>query len=94
MAENEITTEKGSKNFPEAYIRFRTVLDALEITAMRYFLENKDERERVERAEEFEQILMPIIKKYQSQMMSDSHPGECPDGFFNCGGCCLAYPCP
>ncbi len=94
MEENKTITEKGSKNFPEAYIRFRTVLDALEMTAMRYFLENKDEIERVERAEEFEQILMPIIKKYQSQMVSESHFVECPEGCFNCGGCCVPYPCP
>ena len=95
MEENEIKTGKTSDDFPQAYIRFRTVLDALEMTAMRYFLKDKDPAKRVARAEEFERDLMPIIKQYQRRMIGGSRPGECPEGFFDCGnGCCLPYPCP
>ena len=95
MVENEEASEEGkSDNFPQTYIRFRSVLDALEMTAMRYFLEDKDKAGRIERAEEFERKLMPIIKEYQKKIMREGNPGECPEGCFDCGGCCLAYPCP
>lgn len=85
---------KKRSDFPEAYVRFRTVLDGFELTAMRYFLENKDEAERMARAKELEKVMMPIIEEYQNRMMSDGGPGKCPPGYFDCGGCCLAYPCP
>lgn len=87
------TKAKKPGDFPKAYMRFRTVLDGFELTAMRYLLKDKDEAKRIERAEELEKIMMPIIRQYQSQTL-EGNPGECPDGFFDCGGCCLAYPCP
>ena len=95
MADDKTTPEEGeSDDFPQTYIKFRSTLDALEMTAMRYFLKDKDDAGRIERAEELERELMPIIKKYQNQMMREGNPGECPEGCFNCDGCCLPYPCP
>ncbi len=84
---------KKSGDFSKAYVRFRTILDGFELTAMRYFLKDKNEAERIKRAEELEKLMMPIIRKYQNQIL-EGNPGECPEGFFNCEGCCLAYPCP
>ncbi len=95
MTENETTPQEGKSNdFPQTYIKFRSVLDALEISAMRYFLKDKDDAGRIKRAEELEEKLAPIIKEYQNQMMREDNPGECPEGCFDCGGYCLPYPCP
>ena len=98
-----MTTEDVG-DFPKAYIQFRTVLDGLELTAMRYFLKDKDEAQRIARAEEFKNLLMPIITKYQNKMSLESQNKmnvdsasiqiECPEGYYNCSGCCVAYPCP
>jgi len=87
-----MTEGSGSGDFLKVYARLRTVLDGLEITALRYCLKDKDEAKRIARAEELEQVLMPIITKYQNSTMSSPNAG-CPDGFFDCGGCCLPYPC-
>lgn len=90
-----MTEEKGSNDFPKTYIRLRTVLDGLEITALRYCLKDKDEAERIKRAEEIITALMPIIEKYQNTPQTgENGGGECPEGFFQCGGCCVPYPCP
>ncbi len=95
MTENEMTTEeKGSGNFPKTYIQLRTVLDGLEITALRYCLEKKDNAERVKRAEEIIGELMPIIREYQSKLRMSVGGGVCAEGFFECNGCCVPYPCP
>lgn len=95
MTEYEMTTDKkGSDDFPNTYIRLRTVLDGLEITSMRYCLKDKDETERIKRAEELIKDLMPFIEKYQSKMRMSDGGGECPRGFFYCDGCCVPYPCP
>ncbi len=80
--------------FPEAYIRFRTVLDSMEAIALRYCLKDTDPAKRIRRAKEIEKDLMPVIKKYQEAIKAMSNPEECPDGFNNCGGCCVPYQCP
>ncbi len=74
-------------------MRFRTTLDALEITALRYCLKDKNAAKRIARAEELEHVLMPIITEYQNKMNMDLQV-DCPDGFNNCGGCCVPYDCP
>ena len=87
---------EGSGDFPKAYIRLRTILDGLELTALRYCLKDNDAAKRTERAEELEKVLMPIVTEYQNKMSSalaDSQI-ECPDGYVNCSGCCVPYPCP
>ncbi len=88
---DKMTRAKGSGNLPKAYIRLRTVLDALEISALRYCLIDADAAETIKRAKEIEALLMPIITKFQTKMQP--RPGNCPDGYFNCGGCCVCYPC-
>jgi hypothetical protein len=87
-------TVKGSDDFPAAYIRFRTVLDSMEAIALRYCLKDTDPAKRIRRAQEIEKDLMPIIEKYQAKLKAIANPGECPDGFNNCGGCCVPYQCP
>jgi hypothetical protein len=90
---SKTTKPTGSNNFPKAYMRFRTMLDGLEITALRYCLKDKNAAKRIARAEELAHVLMPIITEYQNKMNMDLQV-DCPDGFNNCGGCCVPYDCP
>ncbi len=90
---DKTTTEKssakgGSNDFLKAYAQLRTVLDGMEITAVRYCLKDTNPAKRIERAKEIEAVLMPIIRK-----LSKEAPPICPDGFFECDGCCQPYPC-
>jgi hypothetical protein len=86
------TAKEGSNDFPKAYARLRTVLDSLELTALRYCLKDTSSAKRIERAKEIEAVLIPIIREFENNIPK-LKPSECPDGFFNCGGCCLPYPC-
>ena len=85
---DKTTTAKSSGNLPRTYIRLRTILDALEISALRYCMIDTNAAEAIRRAKELETLLMPIVTRFQSKMQSD-----CPDGYFNCGGCCVCHPC-
>ncbi len=88
---DKTTATKGSDNLPKAYIRLRTVLDAMETSALRYCLINENAAETIKRAKEIETLLMPIITRLQNN--TNIIPGDCPDGYFDCGGCCVCYPC-
>jgi hypothetical protein len=102
MATNRKTTKettyssKDTGNFPKAYMRLRTVLDALEINALQYCLEDKRARARKFRAEEIETWVMPVIQMIQRKMSGDDAEiaGGCQDGYHNCGGVCVPYHCP
>jgi len=45
------------------YVELRTVLDALEIHALRYFLEGKNVAKRKDRAAEIIKALKPVLEK-------------------------------
>lgn len=85
---NESTDKEASNDFLKAYARLRTVLDSLEITTLRYCLKDTSPVKRIERAKEIEAVLMPVIRK-----LSKDAPSRCPDGFVDCDGFCLPYPC-
>lgn len=93
MATNDTTqktmTAKSSGDFQNAYIRLRTVLDSLEVLSLRYCLKDTDAALRIRRAKEIEALLMPVITKLKLQLKSKG----CPDGLFDCDGCCVSYPC-
>lgn len=86
------TTSRGTRGFPKAYIRLRTVLDALEINALQYCLEIENPATRKLRAEELVAWLMPVINKIK--LGPGGGGGECGDGYHNCGGVCVPYQCP
>lgn len=85
---NESTAKEASNDFLKAYARLRTVLDSMEITALRYCLKDTNLVKRIERAKEIEALLMPTIRKLSKETLS-----RCPDGFADCDGCCVPYPC-
>ncbi len=90
---SKTTKTKVSNDFPKAYVRFRTMLDALEIISLRYCLKDKDSAKRISRVDELERVLKPIVMEYQNKL-SQGLLVDCPDGFNNCGGCCVPYDCP
>lgn len=83
---------KPSDDFPQAYIRLRTVLDALEIGILQYCLGGTTD-ERVKRAEQAEEWLMPILSKIKKKPSKPPYT-SCAEGYYNCGGVCVPYQCP
>ena len=81
-------------DFSKDYMRLRTVLDSIELMALRYCLKDADPSKRIRRAKEIEAELMPLIRKYNDNINSGLPSQICPDGFNDCGGCCVPYPCP
>ena len=79
----------SSSDSRKSYIRLRTLLDALEIGAVRYYMEGESVADRNRRAEELEEQIRPMLAQFNEHLSQG-----CPPGLFNCGGCCLPYPCP
>ena len=100
----ETTTSEGTGDFPEAYIRLRTVLDGLEMNALYYVLEDKYAAARTHRAAKIEVLLREcydVIIKLRSEKdvqsygeMIEQVGGNCPPGYHNCDGICVPYHCP
>jgi len=89
----ETTTSGGTEgDFPKAYTRLRTVLDALQINALRYCLDEPSAATRKKRAAEIEAWIMPVIKDIKDRLKLLG--GDCGDGYSNCGGVCVPYRCP
>lgn len=90
-------TNNDSNEFLKEYKRLRTALDALEMTALRYCLNDNDDAERIVRAKELVGVLKPIITQFQNQMPSENSAmastSGCPPGYWDCNGCCVPYQC-
>jgi hypothetical protein len=74
----------------DQYVQLRTLLDSLEIGALRYYLEPDDTVEQDERFVYLNKHLKPVIDKIwggRNQMI------DCPVGYHECDGCCVPYPC-
>ncbi len=83
---------KTSASFQAAYIRLRTVLDGLEMNAIRYCLETSNPVTRTRRAKAIVNQLMPLTRKWQGEALS---PGfeACDEGYVLCNGVCVPYQC-
>ncbi len=75
-----------SYDMPAAYMRLRTLLDALTVNTLRYCLDGKDADDVVQRMKGVEADLMNMI-----EIVGGASP--CADGYFNCGGVCVPYAC-
>ena len=74
------------------YVALRTMLDSLEIVALRYYLDNTSPEEKRKRFEELSFELKPILKRlWGAEKITLA--GECPDGYHNCDGVCVPYAC-
>lgn len=82
----------------DAYVQLRTMLDSLEIGAIRYYLMARDVPAKQRRFIELDEKLMPIVKWLWGGAtgigMAPRPDVECPAGYIDCNGCCVPYPCP
>ena len=81
---------KSKTNFVQ-YARLRTILDSLEIGALRYYLYAESVAERTQRFEKLNSALVPIIREVWR--LTEGIAPECPDGYIDCGGVCVPYQC-
>jgi hypothetical protein len=75
------------------YFELRTVLDSLEIGALRYYLDAKPD-DQEERFDYLTTEMMKIVKHTwaEARAVATVH-GTCPDGYVECYGCCVPYNC-
>lgn len=72
------------------YANLRTLLDSLEIGALRYFLNKKGSQ-----SDKFK-FLMGKLRPIADELWAAEKglSGDCPTGYFSCDGMCVPYPCP
>ena len=75
-----------SSDMAAAYMRLRTLLDALTVNTLRYCLDGQTADEVAFRMKGVEADLMNMI-----EVVGGVAP--CADGYFNCGGVCVPYAC-
>ena len=83
MDPNEFTTDLHQ------YVQLRTMLDSLDIGALRYFLNATCEAEQQENYKYLRNALSPIIQK----IWATPKESDCPPGYVECDGCCVPYNC-
>jgi len=72
------------------YAQLRTILDSLDIGALRYYLDAASLEEQKKNFECLEAELMPIIKRIWARTPDTE---GCPDGYMECYGVCVPYNC-
>jgi hypothetical protein len=73
------------------YAQLRTILDSLEIGALRFYLDGTTSAEKKRRFEKLRDQLMPIITELWGGKAGLDF--NCPEGYTNCNGCCVPYNC-
>ena len=71
------------------YVMLRTILDSLQTGALRYYMDAGTQAERDKRFNYLKTKLTPIIEHIWVKPKAD----PCPDGYYNCDGYCVSYPC-
>jgi hypothetical protein len=101
-------TSKSTNAFDHSsYVELRTVLDGLELGAIRHYLAGKSATERQNRSDYITELLRPIARQLvrgaaapAAKLMAfnrdggDVMGGGCPEGLHDCNGVCVAYECP
>jgi hypothetical protein len=81
------------ESYYPSYVRLRTMLDSLELLSLRFYLEVSDPVERQKRQEWLSELMMPIVKELES-VQEGITADLCPEGYVECMGVCVPYPCP
>jgi hypothetical protein len=77
------------------YVHLRTMLDSVVAGALRYYLDPLEGKKQEENFKFLESHLMAISDRvWHREKPVKPEPGDpCPDGYFNCNGCCVPYEC-
>ena len=78
------------------YTDLRTLLDSLEIGALRFYLNGKG-MSPSQKYRYLNDMLTPIIDEVWHQQQATNKlvvETECPPGYYDCDGCCVPYKCP
>jgi hypothetical protein len=78
------------------YTNLRTLLDSLEVGALRFYLSGKGMSAR-QKYRYLEDRLMPIIDEMWHQPQGSNKLAlefGCPPGYYECQGVCVPYTCP
>ena len=74
------------------YVELRTMLDSVVAGSLRFYLDPL----QFEKQKENYQFLRKYLMIISDRVWDREKPGAgdpCPDGYFNCGGCCVPYEC-
>ena len=74
------------------YVELRTMLDSVVAGSLRYYLDPLE----FEKQKEHYAFLRKYLMIISDRVWDREKPGNvdpCPDGYFNCGGCCVPYEC-
>jgi len=86
--------EKKSETEVGQYVQLRTMLDSLQIGALRYYLNATGQEEQQKHFEYLTNQMEPIIEQiWKSSATAKESQGSCPDGYVDCYGCCVPYNC-
>ncbi|MFI5175814.1 MAG: hypothetical protein ACHQKY_13210 [Terriglobia bacterium] len=96
--------EKGRLN-PDEYQtleKIREALDSLVCMSLNLYLKEGNPAKRAEKAKKIIKAVGDLSILYHNEtpimprVMSAITPArqDCPEGYYNCGGYCLPYPCP
>jgi hypothetical protein len=75
----------------QQYALLRTILDSLQTGALRYYLDPATEKERTLNFNYLQRKLKPITEHIWAK--KPDQEGNCPDGYHDCDGYCVSYPC-
>jgi hypothetical protein len=77
------------------YANLRTLLDSLEVGALRFYLGGKG-MSASQKYRYLEKKLMPLIDEvwHQPQGLKKVAEMQCPPGYYECMGVCVPYLCP
>ncbi len=78
------------------YTDLRTLLDSLEIGALRFYLSGKG-MSPAQKYKYLSDMLRPIIDEVWHQQQAANKlvvEAVCPPGYYDCDGCCVPYKCP
>ena len=81
---------------PKEYTNLRTLLDSLEVGALRYYLSGTG-LSQPQKYRYLKDMLMPVIQEIWKQQQAVTKLGidiDCPPGYYDCDGCCVPYKCP
>ncbi len=74
----------------QQYALLRTILDSLETGALRYYQGAASDEEKKKHFKYLKDKLTPIIDHIWAK---PKETDTCPDGYHNCDGYCVSYPC-